>query len=82
MSIYLGPARVREYLLTPSLSLRKQRINEIITLLVQYDMKGINEQFYELISKNDEVVSNPYDVEWSQYDALQPIGDENHEGNH
>ncbi|KGR86236.1 MULTISPECIES: IS21 family transposase [Ureibacillus] len=76
------PARVREYLLTPSLSLRKQRINEIITLLVQYDMKGINEQFYELISKNDEVVSNPYDVEWSQYDALQPIGGVNHEGNH
>ncbi|RIJ62816.1 IS21 family transposase [Rummeliibacillus sp. POC4] len=68
------PSRICEYLLVPSLALRKQRINGIINLLVQHSMKEIDEQFYELISKDKEDTSHPYDVEWSQYDALQPTG--------
>lgn len=35
-------------------------------------MKEIDESFYELISKSDDAISHPYDVEWAQYDALQP----------
>jgi len=35
-------------------------------------MKDIDEQFYDLITNSEENTSHPYDVEWSQYDALQP----------
>lgn len=70
------PVRIREYLLVPSLNLRKRRIEEVITLLLQHEMKEIDGQFYELIANSDKVSSHPYDVEWSQYDALQPAASE------
>lgn len=70
------PARIREYLLVPSLAVRKKRINEIINLLLQHEMKIIDEKFYDLIAQNDESAEHPYDVEWSNYDALQPASTE------
>ncbi|WP_050613345.1 IS21 family transposase, partial [Bacillus testis] len=59
------PARIREYLLVPSLAIRKQRINEIISLLLQHDMKEIEEHFYEYIGQRDNEINHPYEVEWS-----------------
>lgn len=70
------PVRIREYLLVPSLAVRKKRINEIINLLLQHEMKIIDEKFYDLIAQNDESAEHPYDVEWSNYDALQPTSTE------
>jgi hypothetical protein len=39
-------------------------------------MKIIDEKFYDLIAQNDESAEHPYDVEWSNYDALQPTSTE------
>ena len=79
-STYL-PTRIKEYLTVPSFALRKQRINELITLLVTHDMKEIDQNFYEYIGKNNEEQEHPYGVNWTDYDALSPKGIEvsNHE---
>lgn len=68
------PGRVKEFLLTDNLLIRRKRLESLSTLLVTYDMKRINEEFYDLIEKerlNGD--SNPYEVDWNQYDALTPI---------
>ena len=70
------PTRIKEYLTVPSLALRKQRLNELITLLVNYDMKEIDLNFYEYIAKNSEDQEHPYNVNWTDYDALSPKGKE------
>ncbi|CAM5218281.1 hypothetical protein UACE39S_04538 [Ureibacillus acetophenoni] len=68
------PTRIKEYLTVPSLALRKQRINELITLLVNHDMKEIDQNFYDYIAKNIEEQEHPYGVNWTDYDALSPKG--------
>ena len=68
------PTRIKEYLTVPSLALRKQRINELLTLLVTHDMKEIDQNFYELIGKNSDDQEHPYGVKWTDYDALSPKG--------
>lgn len=75
------PARIKEYLTVPSFVLRKQRINELITLLVTHDMNEIDQHFYEYIGKATEEQEHPYGVDWKEYDALSPKGMEvaNHE---
>ncbi|MEB2302400.1 hypothetical protein LAV72_22605 [Lysinibacillus xylanilyticus] len=40
--------------LIPSLALRKRRLGELITLLLQHTMKDIDEQFYDLIPNSEE----------------------------
>ncbi|RKJ59952.1 IS21 family transposase [Butyricicoccus sp. 1XD8-22] len=68
------PTRIKEYLTVPSLALRKQRINQLITLLVNHDMKEIDQNFYDYIAKNIEEQEHPYGVNWTDYDALSPKG--------
>ncbi|WP_421662234.1 hypothetical protein [Lysinibacillus telephonicus] len=68
------PTRIKEYLTVPSLALRKQRLNELLTLLVTHDMKEIDQNFYELIGKNSDDQEHPYGVKWTDYDALSPKG--------
>lgn len=68
------PTRIKEYLTVPSLALRKQRINELITLLVNHEMKEIDQNFYDYIAKNIEEQEHPYGVNWTDYDALSPKG--------
>ncbi|CAM5209547.1 hypothetical protein LSPH26S_00073 [Lysinibacillus sphaericus] len=63
----------KEYLTVPSLALRKQRI-KLITLLVNHDMKEIDQNFYDYIAKNIEEQEHPYGVNWTDYDALSPKG--------
>ncbi len=68
------PTRIKEYLTVPSLALRKQRINQLITLLVNHDMKEIDQNFYDYIAKNIEEQEHPYGVNWTDYDAVSPKG--------
>lgn len=79
-SIYL-PTRIKEYLTVPSLALRKQRINELLTLLLTHDMNDIDQNFYNYIGREAEETEHPYGVNWTEYDALSPKGTEvlNHE---
>lgn len=70
------PARIKEYLTVPSLALRKQRINELLTLLLTHDMNDIGQNFYSYIGREAEETEHPYGVNWTDYDALSPKGTE------
>ncbi|MET3505702.1 transposase [Halalkalibacter oceani] len=63
------PGRVNDYLMVEDLVVRKERLLEIVNLLVTHDMKRINEEFYDLISGETE---NPFGLDWSLYDSLAP----------
>ncbi|MGN7943283.1 MULTISPECIES: IS21 family transposase [Bacillaceae] len=67
------PGRINEYLMVEDLVVRKERLIEIVNLLVTHDIKRINEEFYDLISGNNE---NPFGLDWNEYDALAPTGGE------
>ncbi|WP_077619783.1 hypothetical protein [Bacillus sinesaloumensis] len=56
------------------LVVRKERLVEIVSLLVTHDIKRINEEFYDLISGNNE---NPFGLDWEEYDSLAPTGGDN-----
>ena len=66
------PTRIKEYLTVPSLVLRKQRINELLTLLLTHDMNDIDQNFYDYIGRESEELEHPYGVNWTEYDALSP----------
>ena len=66
------PTRIKEYLTVPSLALRKQRINELLTLLLTHDMNDIDQNFYNYIGREAEEAEHPYGVNWTEYDALLP----------
>lgn len=51
------------------LIVRKARLTELVSLLVTHDMKRINEEFYDLISGQNE---NPFGIDWSLYHSLAP----------
>lgn len=67
------PGRIKDYLMVDDLSLRKDRLKELVNLLVTHDMKRINEEFYGLISDQN---GDPYGVNWNLYDSLAPSDDE------
>jgi hypothetical protein len=68
------PGRVKEFLLTDNLLIRRKRLESLTALLITHDMKRINEEFYDLIEKDQlNGDSNPYEVDWNQYDALSPM---------
>lgn len=64
------PGRVNDYLMVDDLVVRKERLLELVNLLVTHDMKRINEEFYDLISGKNE---NPFGLDWSEYDSLAPL---------
>ncbi|WEG13407.1 IS21 family transposase [Pullulanibacillus sp. KACC 23026] len=66
------PGRIKDYLMVDDLSLRKDRLKELVNLLVTHDMKRINEEFYDLISEQN---GDPYGVNWNLYDSLAPSDD-------
>ena len=52
------------------------------SLIVKYDMREIDNRFYELlpIEKDNkesfhDSIEHPYDVNWNIYDSLQPLSD-------
>lgn len=73
-STYL-PGRIYEYVSISNLTIRKERLNWILNLLVTHEMSQINEEFYELLSSQTDALkepeSHPYDVDWDKYDQLQ-----------
>ncbi|WP_245894085.1 IS21 family transposase [Salsuginibacillus halophilus] len=66
------PGRLRNYLLTHDLSVRKQRIRWMIQLLVKHDIQAINEQFYDLMAQEEAPDHSGFDIDWSVYDQLHP----------
>ncbi len=77
------PGRIAAYLNIESLTLRKERLHWLISLLINHDMEEINERFYDLLQHQSERISDstshPYDVDWSKYDLLQPSAKEDGE---
>lgn len=68
------PGRIYEYISIDELTIRKERIKWLISLLTHHEMEEINERFYELLSENNvdnEIASHPYEVDWTKYDQLQ-----------
>lgn len=64
------PGRVNDYLMVDDLVIRKERLVEMLNLLMTHDMKRVNEEFYDLISEKSE---NPFGLDWSEYDSLAPM---------
>lgn len=68
------PGRVKEFLLVENLIIRRKRLDGLASLLISHDMKGINENFYELIAEEKLPGGyDPYEVDWIKYDSLAPI---------
>lgn len=69
------PGRIREYLITPDFTIRKDRLKWLIGLLTNHEMDEINERFYELLDDQVNPItkseSHPYDIDWDKYDQLQ-----------
>lgn len=62
------PGRIQAYLRIDNFRLLYQRIDRLLELLVNHTMVEVNEQFYELVTEeNEESIS---DVNWQGYDAL------------
>lgn len=67
------PGRLKEYFRIDALSIRKERIDFVLSLLATHSMAEINEYFYELQeskSTESQEEKHPYDVNWGQYDQL------------
>ena len=69
------PLTFFEYINISNLSIRKERLRWLISLLATRDMIQINDEFYELLSNQSDALqepeAHPYDVNWSMYDQLQ-----------
>lgn len=75
------PGRISYYLNIESMKIRKERIEWLLGLIINHDMKEIDERFYELLPEEsvtnnceDTSENHPYDVDWNIYDSLRPIG--------
>ena len=73
------PGRIAYYLNINSMKLRKERVEWLLSLIINSDVQEIDEKFYELLpdekqfdSSLDDSTNHPYDVDWSIYDSLQP----------
>ena len=54
--------------------IRKERVEWLLSLIMNYDVQEIDEKFYELLpdekqfdSSLDDSTNHPYDVDWSIY---------------
>jgi len=61
------------------MKLRKERVEWLLSLIINHDIQEIDERFYELLPEETRVdasdgvsTNHPYDVDWSIYDSLQP----------
>lgn len=73
------PGRIAHYLNIDSMKLRKERVEWLLSVIINHDMHEIDERFYELLpeEKQDDTeygdsTNHPYDVDWNIYDSLQP----------
>ena len=79
------PGRISHYLNNDSMEIRKDRVNWLSSLIIKYDMREIDQRFYELVPQettdDSSDISHPYDVNWDMYDSLQPSKRIEMEGN-
>ncbi|WP_238942721.1 hypothetical protein [Planococcus beigongshangi] len=65
------PSRLAEFLLVPSLELKRARIEFVLSLLPNHSVLEIDANLYELISRLDEnEIAHPFEVNWDNYDNL------------
>lgn len=71
------PGRIAHYLNIESTTLRKERVEWLLSLILNHDMQEIDERFYELLPEEvyGDSTNHPYDVDWNIYDSLQPMND-------
>ena len=76
------PGRLAHYLNIDSMDLRKERVAWLTHAIIKYDMKEIDERFYEILPIDTSdghnlttSLEHPYDVNWNMYDSLQPLKD-------
>jgi len=75
------PGRISYYLNIESMKLRKERVEWLLSLIINHDMQEIDERFYELLPAETKAnpshgvsANHPYDVDWNIYDSLRPNG--------
>jgi len=74
------PGRIKEYLSIPSAHVRKQRIEQVLALLIRYPLEEINEDFYKhMMADSHPEQNHPFDVDWNQYDGLSQQGGANND---
>src|SRR5699024_4226283 len=74
------PGRISYYLNIESMKLRKERVEWLLSLIINHDMQEIDGKFYELLPEETTVndccygasTNHPYDVDWDMYDSLRP----------
>lgn len=65
------PGRIKDYLDIPSNHVRKQRLEQVLSLLTRYELEEINENFYKhMVIDTPLEKDHPFDVNWSEYDQL------------
>lgn len=74
------PGRIKEYLSIPSVHVRKQRIEQVLALLIRFPLEEINEDFYKhMMTDSHPEQNHPFDVDWNQYDDLGQQGGANND---
>jgi hypothetical protein len=72
------PGRIKDYLDIPSNHVRKQRLEQILSLLTRFQLEEINEDFYKHMVMDQPIEQNhPFDVNWNEYDQLAQQGGSN-----
>jgi len=65
------PGRIKDYLDVPSNHVRKQRLEQVVSLLTRFQLEEINEEFYKFMMVDQPLEQNhPFDVNWNEYDQL------------
>jgi transposase len=65
------PGRIKDYLDIPSNHVRKQRLEQVLSLLTRYELEEINENFYKyMVIDTPLEQDHPFDVNWNEYDQL------------
>lgn len=72
------PGRIKDYLDIPSNHVRKQRLEQILSLLTRFQLEEINEDFYKHMVMDQPIEQDhPFDVNWNEYDQLAQQGGSN-----
>lgn len=74
------PGRIKDYLDIPSNQVRKQRLEQVLSFLMRFQLEEINENFYKLMGSDQPLEQDhPFDVNWVKYDKLGRSGGDNHD---
>ena len=72
------PGRIKDYLDISSNHVRKQRLEQVLSLLMRFQLEEINEEFYKHMGTDQPLEQDhPFDVNWNKYDQLGRSGGAN-----